>query len=249
MLSPSLDRRAPSPRTRTLAYLTVFLFLAPLAALRLPGQNLAGRFSGAIFDPSSAAVPNATVIMTNLQTHKITMTTSDGQGKFSFTTLSAGQYELTAVKRGFEDYHAQQVLEAGRDASQDLRLKVATVTFEDDVIPQGTAKGVPPSEPGGKTTRVRVGGDLQAPKLVNKVQPVYPQDAKAAGSQGTVMLRAVIGMDGAPLSLRVVNDQIDPRLARAAIESVSKWRYTPTLLNGQPIEVDTTIQVSFTLLQ
>ena len=67
--------------------------------------------------------------------------------------------------------------------------------------------------------------------------------------QGTVILRAVIGVDGVPLSLRVVNDQVDPDLARAAIESVSKWRYTPTLLNGDPIEVDTTIEVNFTLQQ
>jgi TonB family protein len=175
------------------------------------------------------------------------MTASDGQGQFTFTTLAPGEYELKAVKRGFEVYQAQQILEAGRGASHDLQLKVATVTFEDDVVPQGAAKGVPPSEPGGKTTRVRVGGDLQAPKLVNKVQPVYPEQAKAAGSQGMVILRAVIGKDGTPLSLRVVNDQIDPQLARAAIESVSKWRYTPTLLNGEPIEVDTTIQVNFTL--
>ena len=249
MLNPSLHRRALSPRSRTIAYAMAFLLLVPLAAFRLPGQSLAGRFSGAIFDPSGAAVPNATVIMTDRKTHKITMTTSDGQGRFTFTTLTAGQYELKAVKRGFEDYQAPQVLEAGREASHDLNLKVAAVTFEDDVVPQGTAKGLPPSEPGGKTTRVRVGGDLQAPKLVNKVQPVYPEAAKAAGSQGTVILHAVIGTDGTPLSLRVVNDQIDPRLARSAIESVSKWRYTPTLLNGEPIEVDTTIQVNFTLQQ
>jgi len=49
------------------------------------------------------------------------------------------------------------------------------------------------------------------------------------------------------MSLRVVNAKIDPELARASIESVSKWRYTPTLLNGQPVEVETTIDVNFTL--
>jgi len=46
---------------------------------------------------------------------------------------------------------------------------------------------------------------------------------------------------GNPLSLRVVNAQIDPELMRAAAEAVSKWRYSPTLLNGDPIEVDTTV--------
>jgi outer membrane biosynthesis protein TonB len=54
-------------------------------------------------------------------------------------------------------------------------------------------------------------------------------------------------MDGKRLSLRVVNSQIDPDLARAAVEVASKWRYQPTLLNLEPVEVDTTIKVNFTL--
>jgi protein TonB len=49
------------------------------------------------------------------------------------------------------------------------------------------------------------------------------------------------------LSLRVMNNHIDPELARAAIEAVSQWRYRPTLLNGEPIEIDTTIMVNFSL--
>ena len=75
-----------------------------------------------------------------------------------------------------------------------------------------------------------------------------PAVAKAAGVEGTVILHAIIGMEGNPLSLRVVNTQVDPELARAAVEAVSKWRYSPTLLNGDPIEVDTTVMVNFKLL-
>jgi len=52
----------------------------------------------------------------------------------------------------------------------------------------------------------------------------------------------------APLSLRVMNSQADTELARAAVESVGQWRYRPTLLNGEPTEVDTTIMVNFSLL-
>ena len=83
---------------------------------------------------------------------------------------------------------------------------------------------------------------------MTKVQPVYPESAKAAGSQGTVVLHAVVGMDGKPLFLQVLNSQIEPELARAAVEAVSQWRYQPTLLNDEPVEVDTTITVHFTLL-
>ena len=80
------------------------------------------------------------------------------------------------------------------------------------------------------------------------MQPTYPAAAKAAGIEGTVILYAVIGKDGTPLSLRVMNSEVDPELARAAAEAVGKWRYSPTLLNGEPIEVDTTIMVKFKLL-
>ena len=67
-------------------------------------------------------------------------------------------------------------------------------------------------------------GEVQASKLIHKMMPVYPASAKAAGVQGTVILHAVVGMDGRPLSLRAVNDDIDRELARAAIEAVSQWR-------------------------
>ena len=89
---------------------------------------------------------------------------------------------------------------------------------------------------------------MEAAKVITRAQPVYPASAKAAGAQGTVVLHAVVSKDGRPLSLQVLNSQINPDLARAAVEAVSQWRYQPTLLNGEPVEVDTVIQVNFTLL-
>jgi TonB family protein len=94
---------------------------------------------------------------------------------------------------------------------------------------------------------VKLGGEVEASKVITKVQPIYPESAKSAGAQGTVNLHAVIGMNGVPLSLQVINTDVNPDLARASIEAVSKWRYSPTLLNGQPIEVDTNITIVFTL--
>ena len=96
--------------------------------------------------------------------------------------------------------------------------------------------------------RIRIGGNVEMAKVITRVQPIYPESAKAAGAQGTVLLHAVVGMDGKPLQLQVLNSQINPDLARAAVEAVSQWRYQPTLLNGEPVEIDTTITVSFKLL-
>jgi TonB family protein len=180
-------------------------------------------------------------------TNTTEMTTTDTDGKFSFKSLPAGAYELRILKRGFEEYRAPQVLESGREAWINTTLKIGAVMEEVDVVPEGTVKRLPDSEGGGEPTRLRLGGDIQAPKLITKVQPLYPAPAKTAGSQGTVILHAVIGLDGRPLSLRVMNKDIDPELARASVEAVSQWRYQPTLLNGKPVEVDTTIEVHFTL--
>jgi TonB family protein len=93
--------------------------------------------------------------------------------------------------------------------------------------------------------RIRIGGNVQMSKLVHKVTPVYPPVAKAAGVQGTVVLHAIIATDGTIEQLSLVSG--NPLLVRAAIDAVKDWRYEPTLLNGEPVEVDTTIQVVFSL--
>lgn len=248
MLNPTLNRQVLSRQAKLLTATVAFLSLLPLAALRVPAQDLSGPFTGSICDPSGAHIPNATIIMTNQKTNSTEMTTSGSDGNFEFKALPAGEYQMEVVKRGFAEYKAPHVvLVAGREASQVVTLNVGGVTEEVDVVAVGTAKAVP-EEAGRKPTRVRIGGDVQAPKIITKVQPVYPEAAKAAGTEGTVLLHAVIGMNGNPLSLRVMNSEVDPELARAAVEAVSQWRYRPTLLNGEPIEVDTTITVNFKLV-
>jgi TonB family protein len=92
--------------------------------------------------------------------------------------------------------------------------------------------------------RVRVGGNVQATKIVKMVRPVYLAISKAAGVEGAVILEAAITKEGNAQSLRVMNSQIDPDLAK---EAVSQWPYQPTLLNGQPVGVLVTITVNFAL--
>ncbi len=250
MLNPSIDRHRLSLKAKFLIPLFAACILVPLAALRLPAQNLAGKTSGSVHDPSGTGVSNATIIITNHAADTIdmiTMTTSDRDGNFSFQALPAGEYELKVIKRGFEPFRLPQVtLESGRDFSQSITLQIGAVMEEVEVVPNGTTKPLP-SGSAGKPSRIRVAGDIEAPHLITKVQPVYPEAARSAGVSGAVILHAIISKDGKPLSLRVMNSQVDPDLARSAVEAVSQWRYTPTLLNGEPIEVDTTITVNFSL--
>jgi TonB family protein len=97
------------------------------------------------------------------------------------------------------------------------------------------------------SARIRVDGNLQAAKLVKQIAPVYPPLAKTARVQGTIRFQAVIGKDGVIRNLEVIGGP--PLLRPAAIDAVKQWTYRPTLLNGQAVEVNTTIEVLFSLGQ
>ena len=93
--------------------------------------------------------------------------------------------------------------------------------------------------------RVRVGGNIQAARIVNRVQPVYPEAARQARIQGVVRLRVILAKDGTISQMEVISGH--PLLQQAALDAVRQWVYQPTLLNGRPVEVDTTIDVIFQL--
>src|ERR1700731_1641017 len=93
--------------------------------------------------------------------------------------------------------------------------------------------------------RVRVSSGVSTGLLVKKVQPAYPPLARQARIQGTVLLQAEISKDGAIENLRLISGH--PMLAPAAIEAVKQWRYKPYMLNGEPVAVETQVQVNFTL--
>jgi periplasmic protein TonB len=92
---------------------------------------------------------------------------------------------------------------------------------------------------------VKIGNEVQMPSLIYRETPEYPPDAKAAGIKGVVILHAIIAKDGSVKNLEVTEGVCS--FAESALLAVKKWRYKPTLLNGDPIEVDTTINVVFTL--
>lgn len=94
-------------------------------------------------------------------------------------------------------------------------------------------------------TRIQRGGDVQHANLVQQVKPSYPHTAIVMRVQGSVVLEAVINRDGRVDHLKVLSGH--PLLIEAAYEAVQQWRYRPTLLNGQPVEVLTQVTVNFSL--
>ena len=109
----------------------------------------------------------------------------------------------------------------------------------------GTGAAPPPPPPPATPNRIRVGGAVQAASLVNKVTPEYPPIAKTAHVSGTVTLHAIIAKDGSIEKLEFVSGP--PLLMASAMSAVKEWKYRPTMLNGKPVEVDTTVQVVFSL--
>lgn len=93
--------------------------------------------------------------------------------------------------------------------------------------------------------RVRVSSGVAAGQLLSKIQPPYPPLARQARIQGSVLLSAIIGKDGTIQNLKVISGH--PMLTQAALDAVKQWRYKPYLLNGEPVEVETQVQVNFTL--
>ena len=96
-----------------------------------------------------------------------------------------------------------------------------------------------------KPRRIPVGGLVESALLVNRVVPEYPAIARTAHVSGTVVLHAIIAKDGSVQELTYVSGP--PLLLKAATDAVHQWRYRPTLLNGEPVEVETTINVLFNL--
>jgi len=107
-------------------------------------------------------------------------------------------------------------------------------------------KTEPPPKP--PVQRIRQGGNITRKTLIKSVPPIYPPEARAQGIQGKVTLHVIIGKDGAVSQVEAISGHPGhPLLVKAAIDAVRQWKYRPTLLNGEPVEVDTTIEVRFTL--
>jgi len=129
-------------------------------------------------------------------------------------------------------------------------------------VPGGVPGGIPGGSAGGviggivnmqaanipkiaTPQRVRVSQGVSQGLLIRRVQPNYPPLAKQARIQGQVVLQAEISKDGTIQNLQLISGH--PMLAPAAIEAVKQWRYKPYLLNGEPVAVETTVLVNFSL--
>ncbi len=203
----------------------------------------AATIGGSILDPSGAAIPDAKALLYNPDTAAKQETITAADGKFAFDNLAPGQYVLRVEKPGFAALFREFTVDADSKVERGLVLKVGSMHESVNVQSKGTPVAAQqPSNP----QQLRIGGAVQESKLISKATPIYPASAKEAGIQGIVSLDMVITKDGTPLNIRVESSPNDD-LTQSALEAVRQWRYSPTLLNGEPIEVVTDVVVNYTL--
>jgi TonB family protein len=158
--------------------------------------------------------------------------------------LFAKDLEAVSYPNSFPEATELKLLRRARlsctHSSPDCRLQMISSTN----VPTNDLE-VAASSVSGDMGRLRVGGTVQGAKIVKKVPPVYPDEARKARIDGLVRLHVIIAKDGTISQLELISGH--PMLVQAAIDAVRQWVYQPTLLNGNPIEVDTVIDVYFRL--
>jgi TonB family protein len=213
----------------------------------MPLQGLAdGSLRGVVYDATGAVVPGVVVMVTDQQRRIESQITTGEIGQFEFRGLPPGSYSLAAQLPGFANARIGGIeIKSSQTYRQNIILSLGRIVQRVTVSATGQPR---PAVPSGVPQRIRVGGNVQAANLISQVKPTYPESVRAAGIEGTVHLQGIIGVDGSLIGLRVLGSN-DRNLAVAALEAVSQWRYRPTLLNGEPAEVVTDIDVEFTLSQ
>jgi TonB family protein len=160
--------------------------------------------------------------------------------------VAPGRYVLAATLAGFRPLRHEFELQNTRDWDRAVTLQVGTL--QETIVVRESRVAAPrqPSQPQGAKP-IRVGGNIRAPRKEVDVKPTYPASMREAGREGVVPLEALIGIDGTVTSVRVLSAQVHPDFAIAAADAVRQWIFTPTLLNGKPVEVVMTVSVQFNL--
>jgi len=150
--------------------------------------------------------------------------------------------QLVQTVHNFDEHLAVTAAPANADAT--ILIALAPLPPPPPAAPPSISLPAVTSTASG---RLRIGGNIQAMKLISQPKPTYPPEAKQARIQGQVKLVAIIAKDGTVKDLNVISGH--PLLVPAALQAVQQWVYQPTLMNGNPTEVETEIDVNFTLAQ
>ncbi len=167
-------------------------------------------------------------------------------------TLDLSLSDIGFLRRSYTDW--KQLRGAGMVPGV-CRIYVQDALALEMTLAEGTNRPIADAElapSANAVERAHCSDEISPPKLVNRTQPVYPEEARSARAQGLVVVSAMIAADGAVTDVRLVRPpaakaEYQTLLVNAAIAAVGKWRYEPARCQGAPIATDLTVTISFTL--
>ncbi|HEX6323295.1 MAG TPA: TonB family protein [Vicinamibacterales bacterium] len=245
MLNPRLDRRTASRRMLAALGAALLIVALPVAALRAVQAGPAP-LTGTIYDASGGVIPGATVTLTDAAQNR-SVARSSAAGRFEFPSVAEGKYSLEVTLPGFRALRHDLELRNTHDWDRAVTLQIGDLRESISISAERTAPQQQAPAAGAPRRPVRVGGDVRAPRKTLDVKPVYPASMREAGLSGVVEVEAVIARDGTVSAVRVLSSQAHPDFAIAAADAVRQWRFSPTLLNGVPVEVMMNVSVRFSL--
>lgn len=217
-------------------------------------------FAGIVRGPAGAPMAGAAVVITDVATGAVRAEKTAADGRFAFFALPAARYSVTVSNPGWATIRRDFILEEGQEEARTFEIKVGVVMEAVTVAAsrlQGVTAPTPGSTPRAQPSNVippvptrlcdaNGRNCLVAPVKVLHVRPEYPAEALARGVQGVVILEATIRDSGAVADVRLLRG-IDSALNAAALEAVSQWEFTPTLLDGRPTAIIMSVTVNFSI--
>jgi hypothetical protein len=216
--------------------------------------------SGTMQDPSGGVLPGVELTLTDVQFGVRFSRVSDGAGWFAFPVLQPGRYELDARLPGFATVTNLLTITPGSNVRRTITLPIGSLEETIYVVCSGgpaasvavpltlvQGRGAAPGGPGvGRP--VRVGGQIKAPAQIGNVKPVCPRGV-LPDRDTVINLVGRIGVDGYMNEVRHVPSDNQPapppEFIESALDAVRQWRYTPTLLNNQPWDVNVRVTVLY----
>ncbi len=235
--------RNGASRAAVAAALGILLGVSLAAAGFTTAQTTPLPLVGVVYDTSGGVLPGVTITLTDADS-AIESAITNAAGRFQIPVVAPGQYVLEAAMPGFHQLRQAMDLRKAEDWDRAITLQVGQLREQVNVRAARLAPGAP--QPGGPRP-VRVGGNVRVPRKLVDVRPVYPESMQEAGREGSVPIEALIGVDGSVQSVRVLSADIHPDFATAAVDAVRQWQFSPTLLNGKPVEVVINVTVTFSL--
>jgi beta-lactamase regulating signal transducer with metallopeptidase domain len=223
-----------------------------------------GTIEGVLYDQFGGLLPGASVRLTQVGAGSSQTASTDRGGAFVFRGLTAADYELVTELPGFIAVKNVVRAEPGTVVRRHITLPIGTIeetvhvtcsitdratrpsaptaattpgTAASKAAPRGTEPKIPATFTGG------IGGQIKVPMKVSHTNPICPSGVTT--DSAVVRLAGRIGIDGLFTDGREVGGNVDPAYVASALDAVRRWVFTPTLLNGAPIEVNISVTVSY----